>query len=255
MTTAELLDGRPPARGPDTDPGDARLSCSATGLLAAFNTAGVLDAADVQVATRVAALAGETSEPAALALALAVRGLRLGSVCIDLSAIGHTVLGEADELLDVSTLPWPEPAAWLAQCRAGALVTDGADAAGGRPLRLVDGLLYLDRYWREEELVRRSLTAPAAAPPPAVDLPVLRDGLDRLFGDPQARQQRLAAAVGVLRRVTVIAGGPGTGKTTTVAGLLELLFDQPRPAPRIALAAPTGKAAARLGEAIRTASA
>ena len=51
--------------------------------------------------------------------------------------------------------------------------------------------------------------------------------------------------------MTVIAGGPGTGKTTTVARLLALLTDQPGPPPRIALAAPTGKAAARLAEAVR----
>ena len=175
-----------PARPPD---------CSAE-----FNRAGVLDAADVHVATRVGGLAGERAEPALLALALAVRGLRLGSVCVDLTAVNRTVLGEADELLDVSTLPWPEPAGWLAACRAGPLVADGADAPGGRPLRLVDGLLYLDRYWREEEAVRRSLAERAAAPPPVVDLP-------RLAGRAAAavrrrarrRQQRLAAAVGVLR--------------------------------------------------------
>ena len=72
----------------------------------------------------------------------------------------------------------------------------------------------------------------------------------RLFPDPQSQRQRLAAAVGVLRRVTVLAGGPGTGKTTTVARLLALLHEQPGPPPRIALAAPTGKAAARLQQAV-----
>jgi exodeoxyribonuclease V alpha subunit len=248
MTVTELDDG-----APGGDPGDARLARSATGLLAEFNRAGVLDAADVHVADRVGALAGEHSEAALLALALAVRGLRLGSVCVDLTAVNRTVLGEADELLDVSALPWPEPAGWLAACRAGPLVADGADAPGGRPLRLVDGLLYLDRYWQEEELVRRVLAERAAAPPPAVDLPRLRAGLQQQFGAAEAGRQRLAAAVGVLRRVTVLAGGPGTGKTTTVAGLLELLFDQPGPPPRIALAAPTGKAAARLEEAVAAA--
>ena len=59
----------------------------------------------------------------------------------------------------------------------------------------------------------------------------------------------------VLRRVTVLAGGPGTGKTTTVAGLLRLLLDQPGPPPRVALAAPTGKAAARLEETVTAAAA
>ena len=67
-----------------------------------FNTAGVLDSADVQVATRVGALAGERTEPALLAWPWPCAGLRLGSVCIDLSAVSHTVLGEADELLEAT---------------------------------------------------------------------------------------------------------------------------------------------------------
>ena len=71
----------------------------------------------------------------------------------------------------------------------------------------------------------------------------------------EADRQQLAAAVSALGRVSVLAGGPGTGKTTTVARLLALLRDQPGPALRIALAAPTGKAAARLEEAVRAAAA
>ncbi|MHA6784245.1 exodeoxyribonuclease V subunit alpha [Pseudonocardia saturnea] len=243
------------------DVGDARLVHGAAGLLGTFNTAGVLDAADVHVATRVGALGGEDDEQVLLAVALAVRAVRLGSVCVDLAAANRTVLGEGDELVDVSALPWPEPAAWPETCRASPLVADGADAPSGRPLRMVDGQLYLERYWHEEELVRRSLQERAVAPPPAVDLPRLRAGLDALFPDPRAERQRLAAAVAALRHVTVLAGGPGTGKTTTVAHLLRLLLDQPgsprganaeRPPAqlRVALAAPTGKAAARLQEAV-----
>lgn len=245
--------GQPDRPRPPVDAGDVRLAGTAHGLLAEFNRAGVLDTADVQVATRVGRLAGESTEPALLALALAVRALRHGSVCLDLTEVHHTVLGESDELVDTSTLRWPDPAGWLATLRAGPLVADGAQAPGGRPLRLVDGLLYLERYWQEEELVRRSLVERSAAGPPEVDLAVLRSGLDELFAAPQADRQRLAAAVGVLRRVSVLAGGPGTGKTTTIAGLLRLLFDQPGPPPRIALAAPTGKAAARLEEAVTAA--
>ncbi len=235
-----------------TDVGDPRRAHAATGLLAVFNEAGVLDAADVHVAGRVGRLGGERHEEVLLAAALAVRAVRLGSVCVDLAAVSHTVLGEGDELVDVSTLPWPQPAAWLAACRAGPLVADGGAAPDGRPLRLVDGLLYLERFWREEELVRRSLLDRAAAPPPVVDLTRLRAGLAAHFPDPESAHQKLAAAVGVLRHVTVLAGGPGTGKTTTVARLLALLAEQPGPLPRIALAAPTGKAAARLQEAVST---
>jgi exodeoxyribonuclease V alpha subunit len=232
------------------DIGDIRLARAADGLLGVFNTAGVLDPADVHVALRIGRLGGEAAEEVLLAVALAVRAVRLGSVCVDLASVSRTVLGEGDELVDVSALPWPDPPPWLAACAASGLVSHGADAPGGLPLRLVDGLLYLERYWGEEEVVRRSLAERAAAPPPEVDLPRLRAGLERHFAEPGSERQRLAAAVSVLRRVTVLAGGPGTGKTTTVARLLALLHEQPGPPPRVALAAPTGKAAARLQEAV-----
>ncbi len=234
------------------DPGDGRLALGAGGLLGSFNAAGVLDPADVRVAERVGRLGGEDRDEVLLALALAVRAVRQGSVCVDLAAVDRTVLGEGDELVDTSALPWPQPDAWLAACRASRLVADGADAPGARPLRLVDGRLYLQRYWGEEELVRLAL-AQRAADPPAVAVADVAAGLAGLFddGDRRAVQQRRAAAVAALRRVTVLAGGPGTGKTTTVAKLLALLLDLPadRP-PRVALAAPTGKAAARLQEAV-----
>ncbi|MBA3906583.1 MAG: exodeoxyribonuclease V subunit alpha, partial [Pseudonocardiales bacterium] len=113
-----------------TDIGDPRRVHAATGILAAFNGAGVLDAADVHVAATVGRLGGEQDEAVLLAAALAVRAVRLGSVCVDLADISHTVLGEGDEVLDVSALPWPEPSAWLSACRSGALVTDGGSAPG-----------------------------------------------------------------------------------------------------------------------------
>ena len=236
----------PPGTG-----GDPRRAHRATGLLAAFNSAGVLDAADVHVAARLGRLGPEDDERVVLAAALAVRAVRQGSVCVEPAEAARTVLADGDELVDVADLPWPEPAGWLAACRASVLVADGADAPGGRPLRLVGELLYLERYWQEEELIRRSLAERAALAPPAVDLDRLRAGLAAHFPGADAATQRRAAAVGVLRRVTVLAGGPGTGKTTTVARLLGLLADQPGPPLRVALAAPTGKAAARLQEAVR----
>ncbi|MCO8276749.1 exodeoxyribonuclease V subunit alpha [Actinoplanes sp. TRM 88003] len=220
---------------------------NAAGLLAAFNDAGVLALADVHVADRVARLGGEPDETVRLAVALTVRALRLGSVCVELATARRTTTSE--EEVDLSTLPWPEPPAWRAACDRSPIVAAAGES--GRPLRLVRGLLYLDRYWREEELVRRQLQQRAAAPPPPVDLTQLRTDLGRLF-EPGGEKQRLAAAVSALRRVTVLAGGPGTGKTTTIARLLAVLCAQPGEPPRIALAAPTGKAAARLEEAVRS---
>src|SRR5205814_855487 len=89
---------------------------------------------------------------------------------------------------------------------------DARRAAGAdRPLRLEGSALYLDRYWREEHQVAADLLALRARPPAGVDEARLADGLDRLFGGEDL--QRTAAETAVRRRFTVVAGGPGTGKT------------------------------------------
>ncbi|HEX8102320.1 MAG TPA: AAA family ATPase, partial [Solirubrobacteraceae bacterium] len=237
----------------EPDPFDARRARAARGLPAAFNAAGVLAAADVHVAVRLCELAGEADEAVVLAAALAVRGPRLGHVLVDLATIARTATVDQEEPVDVAALPWPDPAPWVERVRASPLVAAGDDA---RPLRLAGTRLYLDRYWREEADVAAALEALAGAPPASVDAAVLRDGLRRLFPEGDERQ-RLAAATAVLRRLAVVAGGPGTGKTTTVARVVALLAEQAAaagaPEPLVALAAPTAKAAARLGEAVRDA--
>ena len=241
-----------------TEPDDASVARGTPGLLGQFNQAGVLGLADVHTARAVSRIAFEPDETVQLALALTVRALRMGSVCIDLSTVAGTVFDESEEQIDVSGLPWPDPSAWAATCAASSMVTLGPDAPGARPLRLAHGLLYLERYWVQEETLRTQLIFRATADRPTVDLPRLGGALDRLFSGAglaadEPDRQRLAAAVSALTWVTVLAGGPGTGKTTTVARLLALLRDQPGPGLRIALAAPTGKAAARLAEAVRSA--
>ncbi|MPQ97150.1 exodeoxyribonuclease V subunit alpha [Modestobacter sp. I12A-02628] len=216
------------------------IGVRATGVLREFAEAGVLALADVHVALRLSRLGAETSETVLLAVALAVRGVRTGSVCVDLATVADSVV--PDEDAPPVDLPWPVD--WSA-LQDSPLVAVGA-AAPWRPLRLVDGLLYLDRYWQQEQLVRRELGQRAALLPPPVDLTLLPE----LFPGPAPDRQRLAAAVAAGRWVSVITGGPGTGKTHTVARLLRLLMAQPGPPPRIALAAPTGKAAARLQESV-----
>ncbi|MGH3676122.1 MAG: exodeoxyribonuclease V subunit alpha [Mycobacterium sp.] len=201
-------------------------------LLAEFSQAEILAPSDVHVARRITDLADEPDETVGLAAALAVRALRGGSVCVDL----RTVADEAD----APDLPWPSAEEWVAAVRASSL--------SGEPpvLRLHDdGLLYLDRYWREEEQVARDLSALSA--PSHASIP--QEALDRLFPPPEFKEQRAAAEIALSQSVTVLTGGPGTGKTTTVARLLALIADAEE-RPRIALAAPTGKAAARLQEAV-----
>ncbi|MDT5367927.1 MAG: exodeoxyribonuclease alpha subunit [Mycobacterium sp.] len=213
----------------------------ATGLLGEFNTAGVLDAADVHVAARLSELAGETDETVALAVALVVRAVRGGSVCVDLGTVTAEV--------GVPDLGWPEPSAWLGAVQASVLADSPA------VLRVYDDrLVYLDRYWREEEQVCADLLASVGVGEP-IDENWLAGALDRVFRSAGYDEHRVAARIALSQWTTVLTGGPGTGKTTTVAALLALLSEQAslagRRRPRIALAAPTGKAAARLQEAVQ----
>jgi exodeoxyribonuclease V alpha subunit len=215
---------------------DVEVAIGTAGALRVFNEAGVLDISDVHVANRICALGKEPDERVALAIALVVRALRGGSVCVDLTTIAG-VVGPGE-------LPWPEPAEWLAAVRASTLLGDPP------VLHLYDDrLLYLDRYWREEKQVCDDLLALLVSRPTA-KVPAF----ERLF-PPGFEEQREAAEIALSQAVTVLTGGPGTGKTTTVARLLALVAEQTELAggsrPRIALAAPTGKAAARLQEAVQ----
>ena len=233
---------------------DVRRARHAPGLLRAFNDVGVLTSADVHVAVRLAGLAPETDERVILAAALAVRAPRLGHVFVDIAGIRETAAVESDEAVDLTALPWPEVEGWRLSLEASPLVAVGEAFAESRPLRLVGNALYLDRYWREERRLAADLLAFGG--PVAVDETVLGDGLDRLFGAEDG-QQRAAAAAAVRHRFAVVAGGPGTGKTTTVARIVALLAEQAAAtgdsAPLVALAAPTGKAQARLQEAVHAA--
>jgi exodeoxyribonuclease V alpha subunit len=222
------------------DPAGPQLALRATGLLAAFNRAEVLEAADVHVAQRLGALTGEADEEVLLAIAMAVRAARLGAVCVDLTAIVDQPV-ETDE-----PLPWPDPASWPVTVAASAPARVGV-------LRFEGPLLYLDRHWREERQVCDDLTARLARPAPELDEALLDSSAGRLFGAGW-EEQRDAAVAATRQWTTVLTGGPGTGKTASVARLLVLLYEQHevetgRP-PRIALAAPTGKAATRLEESV-----
>jgi exodeoxyribonuclease V alpha subunit len=239
----------------EPDAFDVRRVPRTTGLLREFNDAGVLVAADIHVALRLADLADEDDDTVLLAAALAVRAPRIGHGHVDLSQIRETAAVNADEPVDLSTLAWPDAADWVERVSASPLVGVGDEpTTPDRPLRLVGAWLYLDRYWREERQVAADLTALSEGDPAPIVSEVLADGLARLFAGQTDGRQCLAAAAAVLRRLAVVAGGPGTGKTTTVARIVALLAEQAAatgsPPPLVALAAPTGKAAARLEESV-----
>ncbi len=237
------------------DPRDRRLALGATGLLRTFNEAEVLTAADVHVASRFGAILGESRESVLLAAALAVRAVRHGSISLDLTTIATLALESTaadDESPAPAALPWPDPQVWLADLATSPLVTEEA-------FRLQGPHLYLDRYAREEGQVCADLLERIGRPEPEIDVATLALGIDRVFPDEGYDEQRAAVRVSAGRWTTILTGGPGTGKTTAVAGLLTLIAEQHEAQtgqpPRIALCAPTGKAAARLQEAVAEAAA
>ena len=150
---------------------------------------------------------------------------------------------------------------WLTALDCPELVGEGE---GATPLVRVGARLYLRRYWRHEREVEAAIhqrleSSTSLVPPMAA----LRHGLDGLFppsDGPSPDWQKIACALAARSAFSIVTGGPGTGKTTTVVRLLALLQSlalaapaesgrSPRPL-RIRLAAPTGKAAARLNESI-----
>ena len=228
------------------------MSTSAVPTLDALQTLGILRPIDVHFARTVARISSSEDPLVLLALAVAARAPGSGHTCAELDSLGSLVRlddGRADDI------HWPSTAKCAAALADSDLIGDGAGKR--RPLVLDGPRLYLDRYWRYQDRLLAALRDRAAIErPDAGDAETGRQ-LDALFPATAAApdMQRVAAAVAILRNLTVISGGPGTGKTTTIVKVLALLIARARdaglPAPRILLAAPTGKAAARMVDAIR----
>lgn len=174
---------------------------------------------------------------AELAAALACQATQDGHVCADLD--GETGWG-----------PWAAEmdAAQRAGFRSRLPALAGVGGADDWTPLVWDGRrLYLRRYWDYEREVAADLASRATSSLSADD--ALETRLAAVFADPGQRQ---AARVALTRRLCLVSGGPGTGKTHTLAHIIGLLQER-EPGLRIALAAPTGKAAARMGEALAAA--
>jgi len=234
-----------------------------------WSDAGWLRRLDSALAAFVAELDPEAAPVLPVATALLAHMEGRGHTCLPLAPLVRdpaAVLGwpaPAQEALQTlwATLPRGLPQ-WLEALRASPVVRQAEQGDDtGQPLVLGGSaeapLLYLRRYWAYETRVVQALVERTATPQP-VDEAVARQWLDRLFAPVAGAQatgvdwQKLACAMALRSRLSVITGGPGTGKTYTAARLLALLLAvDPQPERlRVALAAPTGKAAARLKQSI-----
>jgi exodeoxyribonuclease V alpha subunit len=215
--------------------------------------AGAIRDLDYFLARQLLAVAPRPSPALALAVAAVSRANAAGDVCLDLvSVAGGTALCEAPEGAGWAGLPAPPLAEWTAALRDSGIV----GAPGETQPLVLDGArrLYLGKYYGFEQAIAAGLLSHLGWSD-GVDDARLAALLDRHFpGTARHDGQKLAAALAVLRTLTVIAGGPGTGKTHTVARILAILLELAGDAPlRIRLAAPTGKAAARLAESLQSA--
>ena len=241
---------------------------AAVPVLDTLHGEGHLADVDLHFGRLIAELDGGGGPELPLAAALASAWTRDGHACLALSEVAgrdwpRTGAGAV-------RLPALEP--WIEALDASPIVARPGDGER-RPLVLDrQGRLYLERLRTAEQAVadglRRLAEDDAGVDPTGLDaasggrIPEsgprpepdgLDAALDRLFpGATPDDRPRMAARTAVLRRLCVVSGGPGTGKTTTAAAIVALLVELGLAAPdRIALAAPTGKAAARLQEAVR----
>lgn len=186
-----------------------------------------------------------------LAAALVSASVGRGHVCLNLADIAGMPI-ETGEDGEIPSLLCPRIGEWIASLKGLSVVGSPGEF---KPLILDEKLrLYLYRYWLYEQQLANSILTMAGSHLQIGDKEILADSLKRLFPveDQTVNWQCIAAILAVLNRFTVISGGPGTGKTHTVARILALLVEQTTDAPlSIALAAPTGKAAARLTDMVR----
>ena len=183
---------------------------------------------------------------------LAARAVGLGHAALDLRRPHLLGVDAADVLAADAWRRALQASRWVAEPDAG------APARADAPLVLEGDLLYLRRYREYERRLAEGLLRIARQEVVAGDLAALAPLFLQLF--PQARDgdlQARAAALALVRNLLLVSGGPGTGKTTTIARLLVLLAAQHRALddapPRIALAAPTGRAADRMAQGLRDA--
>jgi exodeoxyribonuclease V alpha subunit len=214
---------------------------------------GVVSRLDIHFAHFVAGIAEDPISELTLSAALISSATRQGHICLDLDAMAEKTLVDGEE--GQRPIICPKLRGWCKGLNNSQVVGTPGDY---KPL-ILDGCgrLYLFRYWDYQVKLADLIRNRVCEVDEPMDIQSLGEGLARLFtGSPEegVDWQQVAAFTSVMKKFCVISGGPGTGKTTTVAKILALLLEQPsQEKSRIALCSPTGKGAARLQEAIQAA--
>lgn len=198
---------------------------------------------DLELVRALARVSGEARPDVLFALAMTSARARDGHVCVRLQELQTQALNRQVSSASLD--------AWTNALLASPLVIE--ESGRPSPLVLSRGRLYLSRFHDHELAVEARLRALSSPAPLAGTAVLARQALARWFDDPTA-PAALAAMVLEWRRLAILTGGPGTGKTTAIARILalhaELFRERHGRAPKQVLLAPTGKAAARMGEAV-----
>jgi exodeoxyribonuclease V alpha subunit len=214
---------------------------------------GYLSEIDIHFGKFIAGLDKNDNPDVFLAAALVSRATGDGDGYLDLNSIARKPI-----LLDVAVKERhksPKLSEWLKTLSQSRVVGRPGEF---RPLILDEkNRLYLYRYWDYENRLSRTIKSRIKDDIQGIDNSILKDSLNRLFpknGTDEFNWHKVAAVIAAFKKFCVITGGPGTGKTFTTAKILALLIEQSRKDKlHILLAAPTGKAAARIGESIKVA--
>ncbi|MEE2903056.1 MAG: exodeoxyribonuclease V subunit alpha [Myxococcota bacterium] len=220
---------------------------------------GIFRDIDVQFTQAICRICNEENELVQLGIALASSQVEEGHICADLAKLSEKPFTITNKEGKETQLEWPSLSSWLEALKA-------SEAVGlqdkSKPLYLDESnRLFVTRNYDAQQALVEAIKTRLDSPENSINEALLSKSLSRLFKleDKENKSfipwQALAAIGAVKRNFSVVSGGPGTGKTTTVIRMLALLFEQAKakgtPFPKVALLAPTGKAASRLEESIR----
>ena len=206
---------------------------------------GDFEAIDLEFARFMEQISGERNSHLFLAAALTSKVTREGHVCLKLEDYaGKTLSGD-------TVLECPGLGEWIDKISSSKVVGRPGDF---KPLILDESSrLYMRRYWDYETRLAEAIKAMVYKNMEDIDLKAARKALKDFFGSATPGQvdwQRVAAVCSMFKGFSAISGGPGTGKTTTAARIMAMLLEHRKGKTTIALCAPTGKAAARLKNAM-----